>query len=50
MAIVSELDIMKFTETYANDEIFFDYKMRPRRRNSTNAKYLMKMVGIDLIE
>jgi DNA mismatch repair ATPase MutS len=39
-----------FTETYANDEILFDYKMRPGRCNSTNAKYLMKMVGIDLIE
>ncbi|MBP2629599.1 MAG: mismatch repair protein MutS domain protein [Firmicutes bacterium] len=39
-----------FTESYANDEILFDYKMRPGRCNSTNAKYLMKMVGIDLIE
>ncbi len=39
-----------FNESYANDEILFDYKMRPGRSNSTNAKYLMKMVGIDLIE
>ncbi|WP_199883750.1 MutS family DNA mismatch repair protein [Anaerosinus massiliensis] len=37
-----------FTESYVNDKILFDYKMRPGRCNTTNAKYLMKMVGIDL--
>lgn len=37
-----------FSESYTNDKILFDYKMRPGRCNTTNAKYLMKMVGIDL--
>ncbi len=37
-----------FIEEYANDEIKFDYKLRPGRSRTTNAKYLMKMIGIDL--
>lgn len=39
-----------FVETYANNEIRFDYKLRPGRSRTTNAKYLMKMVGIELEE
>ncbi len=39
-----------FTEKYSNNEILFDYKVRSGRCSSTNARYLMKMVGIDLIE
>ena len=37
-----------FVETYVNNEIRFDYKLRPGRSMTTNAKYLMKMVGIEL--
>ncbi len=37
-----------FTEKYVNNEIRFDYKLRSGRSMTTNAKYLMKMVGIDL--
>jgi DNA mismatch repair ATPase MutS len=37
-----------FTESYTNNEIRFDYKLRSGRCTTTNAKYLMKMVGIDL--
>lgn len=39
-----------FTEKYSNNEIQFDYKLRPGRSKTTNAKYLMKMVGIELME
>jgi DNA mismatch repair ATPase MutS len=39
-----------FTESYKDNKIHFDYKLLPGRCNTTNAKYLMKMVGIDLIE
>ncbi|MDF2634018.1 MAG: mismatch repair protein MutS domain protein [Pelosinus sp.] len=37
-----------FTESYSNNEIKFDYKLRNGRCTTTNAKYLMKMVGIEL--
>lgn len=37
-----------FTEKYVNNEIKFDYRLRTGRSTTTNAKYLMKMVGIDL--
>ena len=36
-----------FTEKYVNNEIRFDYKIRSGRSKTTNAKYLMKMVGIE---
>lgn len=39
-----------FTETYENNQIKFDYILRPGRSKTTNAKYLMKMVGIELLE
>lgn len=39
-----------FTEKYINNEIKFDYKLRPGRSKTTNAKYLMKMVGIELMD
>ncbi|OEF97671.1 MutS family DNA mismatch repair protein [Desulfuribacillus alkaliarsenatis] len=39
-----------FTEHYVNNEIKFDYKLRAGRCSTTNAKYLMKMVGIQLAE
>jgi DNA mismatch repair ATPase MutS len=39
-----------FLESYQAGEIQFDYKIRQGRCYSTNARYLMKMVGIELIE
>jgi DNA mismatch repair ATPase MutS len=39
-----------FSESYSENKIHFDYKLREGRCNSTNAKYLMKMVGIDIHE
>ncbi len=39
-----------FTESYANNEIQFDYQLRSGRCTTTNAKYLMKMVGIELYD
>ncbi|MCG8482386.1 MAG: DNA mismatch repair protein MutS [Clostridia bacterium] len=37
-----------FTEKYRNGQIQFDYKLKSGRSNTTNAKYLMEMVGINL--
>lgn len=39
-----------FEEHYTNDTIQFDYKLRKGQSTTTNAKYLMKMVGIEVIE
>lgn len=39
-----------FTEHYINNEIKFDYVLRTGRCQTTNARYLMKMVGIELDE
>lgn len=39
-----------FTESYVDNEIHFDYKLRAGQCTTTNAKYLMKMVGIELYE
>lgn len=39
-----------FTESYVNNEIQFDYTLRSGRCMTTNAKYLMKMVGIELYD
>ncbi|MDO4535779.1 MAG: DNA mismatch repair protein MutS [Clostridium perfringens] len=37
-----------FKEYYENNKIRFDYKIRPGISNTRNAKYLMKMAGIDI--
>lgn len=37
-----------FSESYSENKIHFDYKLREGRCDSTNAKYLMKMVGIKI--
>ncbi|MDF2504946.1 MutS family DNA mismatch repair protein [Clostridium sp.] len=37
-----------FSESYRENKIHFDYKLREGRCDSTNAKYLMKMVGIKI--
>lgn len=39
-----------FEEQYSNGRIEFDYKLRAGRCTTSNAKYLMNMVGIDLDE
>lgn len=35
-----------FDEYYQNDQIKFDYKIKPGKSTSTNAQYLMKMAGV----
>lgn len=37
-----------FRESYTNNNIIFDYKLKRGRSNTTNAKYLMRMVGIEI--
>jgi len=37
-----------FREFYKNDEIHFDYKLRPGISTTRNAMYLIKMAGIDV--
>ena len=37
-----------FSESYIDKEINFDYKIKPGISTSRNARYLMKMVGIDV--
>lgn len=39
-----------FSETYQEDTIQFDYSIKAGPSTTTNAKYLMKMVGIELIQ
>jgi len=35
-----------FSEHYENNQILFDYKITAGKSNTTNAKYLMEMIGI----
>jgi len=35
-----------FSEEYRDGQIYFDYKINPGRSTTTNARYLMEMVGI----
>lgn len=35
-----------FQEYYKNDQIFFDYKLKDGKCQTTNAKYILKMAGI----
>lgn len=37
-----------FEEYYRDNKIYFDYKLRKGKSTTTNAKYLMKILGIDL--
>lgn len=39
-----------FSEYYKNNEIYFDYKIKNGQSKTTNAKYLMNMVGIEILE
>ena len=47
--LANTLDRVKnfnFAEHYTNDEIRFDYKIKHGKSHTTNAKYLMKMIGL----
>lgn len=39
-----------FSEYYKNNKIYFDYKIKKGQSTTTNAKYLMNMVGIEILE
>lgn len=39
-----------FIETYHDNEIEFDYLLKPGPSKTSNAKYLMKMAGIEILE
>lgn len=39
-----------FEEYYNNNQIYFDYKLRPGVSSTRNAAYLMKLAGIDFTE
>ncbi|MFX0549517.1 MutS-related protein [Hathewaya histolytica] len=39
-----------FSEYYKDDKIYFDYKIKDGKSTTTNAKYLMKIVGINIVE
>lgn len=39
-----------FSEYYKGNKIFFDYKIKQGKSITTNAKYLMKKVGIKILE
>lgn len=44
---ISNIDNFHFEEHYENNKILFDYKIKNGKCTTTNAKYLMKMVGIE---
>ncbi|MFR1709063.1 MAG: MutS-related protein [Clostridium sp.] len=37
-----------FSEYYKENKIYFDYKLKAGKSNTTNAKYLMRIVGIEI--
>lgn len=41
-----KIENYSFLEHYTNDKIYFDYKIKQGKSTTTNAKYLMKMIGI----
>ena len=45
----NEVDLVyyHFSEYYDDDGLHFDYKLKDGMSTRTNAKYLMKLVGID---
>lgn len=36
-----------FTESYVNQQLYFDYKLHEGRCRTSNARFLMKLVGLD---
>ena len=45
-----DLENYHFSESYANNQIIFDYRLCAGVSKTTNAIYLMKMVGIDCMK
>ena len=43
---IDKLNNYYFSEYYENEKILFDYKIKIGKCSTTNAKYLMKLVGI----
>ena len=46
----SRIKNYNFSEQYKDNKIHFDYKIRLGKSTSTNAKYLMKLVGIEILD
>lgn len=44
---IAHLKNYHFSEYYQNDKILFDYKIKEGKCQTTNAKYLMKLAGIE---
>lgn len=44
--VITRVKNYNFTEYYDNKKIYFDYKIRPGKSKTTNAKYLMEIIGI----
>lgn len=43
-----EIKNYHFSEYYKENKIYFDYKLKAGKSNTTNAKYLMRIVGIEI--
>lgn len=43
---MSGIQNFSFSEYYKNGQICFDYKMQPGKSKTTNARYLMELIGI----
>ena len=43
---ISRIQNYSFSEYYENKKICFNYKMQPGKAKTTNAKYLMELIGI----
>ncbi|MCL2377362.1 MAG: hypothetical protein FWC76_08235 [Defluviitaleaceae bacterium] len=41
-------DNYHFNESYIDDEIYFDFKIKPGISTTRNARHLMRMIGIDI--
>ena len=44
----SRIENYHFSEGYENDNIVFDYKIKKGKATTTNAQFLMKMVGLEI--
>lgn len=44
----SRIENYHFSENYENDNIVFDYKIKKGKATTTNAQFLMKMVGLEI--
>jgi DNA mismatch repair ATPase MutS len=47
--IYNRIKNYNFSEEYKDNKINFDYKIKEGKSNSTNAKYLMNLVGIEIL-